>query len=185
MAKQKTTKQAPQKETKKNLLNDKRIIGILAVILIVVLYFIISPFNRKPAANKEYMFKKQGELTFYSNDGKPITKIDIQIAATEFDRELGLMFRKSMNENQGMLFIFPVSQIQDFWMRNTEIPLDMIFVDSLKQIVTIHKNTKTMSDQTYSSTQPALYVIEVNGGFTDKYHIQNGDKVNWVDYKMN
>ena len=184
MSKKKKIKQAPPKEEQKIWFKDKRIVSPIIAALIVILYFIISPFSGKPTSDEEYMFKKQGELTFYSADAKPITKIDIQIAATDYDRQLGLMFRKSMNENRGMLFIFPVSQIQNFWMKNTEMSLDMIFVDSSKQIVTIHKNTKIMSEQTYASTKPALYVIEVDAGFTDKYKIQVGDKVSWVDYKM-
>ena len=90
------------------------------------------------------------------------------------------MNRSSMKENQGMLFIFPDEEIQSFWMRNTLISLDMIFVNKNKKIVTIHKNTKILSSQSYSSTEPAMYVIEVDGGFTDRHHIVRGDKIYWM-----
>ena len=85
-----------------------------------------------------------------------------------------------MNEKQGMLFIFPVEERQSFWMRNTLISLDMIFINSNKKIITIHKNTKVLSEQSYPSTAPAQFVLEVKAGFTDKYNIQIEDKIDWT-----
>jgi uncharacterized membrane protein (UPF0127 family) len=69
-------------------------------------------------------------------------------------------------------------------MRNTLISLDMIFVNDRKQIVTIHKNTKILADESYSSSQPALYVVEVIAGFTDKHNIQIGDRINWMETNL-
>ena len=69
-------------------------------------------------------------------------------------------------------------------MRNTLISLDMIFVNAQKEIVTIHKNTKILSDQSYPSTKPAMYVIEVVAGFTDKYNIKEGDKISWMETNL-
>jgi uncharacterized membrane protein (UPF0127 family) len=89
-----------------------------------------------------------------------------------------------MEENQGMLFIFPDEQIRSFWMRNTFISLDMIFVNSNKEIVTIHKNTRVLSSESYPSAEPATYVIEVVAGFTDKHNIKVGDKVGWMDIRL-
>ena len=173
----KKSKSPAQTSTKKK--PGLKIIGIV-VIVGIILYLALSNILKKNNVDEEYMFKKQGELTFLTPDNKSKEKIDIQIADSDFDRELGLMFRKSMEENQGMLFIFPQSQIQRFWMRNTLIPLDMIFINSQKQIVTIRENTKVLSDQTYASTEPAKYVLEVNAGFCKKFDIKVGDKVSWA-----
>ena len=126
------------------------------------------------------MFKKDGVLTFSDSTGKTIAKIDIQIANTDFDRQLGLMFRKSMSENQGMLFIFPQESNQSFWMRNTYISLDMIFVNAERRIIKIHKNTKILSDKSYQSSGPAKYVIEVDAGFSNRFNIKVGDSVSWI-----
>jgi uncharacterized membrane protein (UPF0127 family) len=156
------------------------IIAAFIIIAFAVLYFIfIYNDDKGNNSEEEYMFKKNGELTFIDTSGS-VTKIDIQIAYTEFDRELGLMFRKSMNENQGMLFIFPDIGIRSFWMRNTLIPLDMIFVDSSKTILNIAKNTTPYSDASYTSSGPAKYVVEVNGGYTDRHKITPGDRINWI-----
>ncbi len=135
-----------------------------------------EPSNSENSAIK---FEKDGELTFLSESGDYITSIDIEIADTEQKRMQGLMFRESMKENRGMLFIFPREDYQAFWMKNTVIPLDMIFVNSKKEIINIHKNTTPFSEQTYPSSGPAIYVIEVNAGFTDKYNIVPGDKIVW------
>ena len=78
-----------------------------------------------------------------------------------------------------MLFIFSRQEYQSFWMRNTAISLDIIFVNSNNEIVTIHKNTNTFSDKSYPSTKPAIFVVEVIAGFTDKYGINVGDKIVW------
>jgi len=155
---------------------------IPAVLIAAVLVYILFPnLFRKSEGDTEYVFRKDGELTFVDSTGVNVkTKINIQIADNDFDRELGLMFRKHMQENHGMLFIFPNETIQSFWMHNTLIPLDMIFVNSKDEIVTIQHATKTLSDQSYSSTAPAQYVIEVNLEFTDKFNIKVGDKIKWV-----
>ena len=68
-------------------------------------------------------------------------------------------------------------------MLNTLFSLDMIFINSKKEIVTIHKNTKPLSEQSYPSSEPAQYVLEVNAGFCDRYNIKQGDKVFWIETK--
>jgi len=124
-------------------------------------------------------FTKQGEVYFQDKDKKLKTKIDVEIAETEEKRHLGLMFREKMDESQGMLFIFQEEDEQGFYMKNTIIPLDIIFVSSKKEIVKIHKNTTPFSEKTLSSSKPIIYVVEVNAGFTDKFGIKVGDYIDW------
>jgi len=154
-------------------------IGAIALIAVYVIAFIIPTKTDQATEETEYKFMKEGSLTFTDSLNHLITKIDLEISSSDYDTQLGLMFRRSMEMNQGMLFIFPEEEIRSFWMRNTYISLDMIFVNSDKKIVTIHKNTKTLSDQSYASTEPAQYVVEVCAGFSDKYSLKTGDKINW------
>ncbi|MDP2363651.1 MAG: DUF192 domain-containing protein [Ignavibacteria bacterium] len=170
-------KKTPQ--TKSRLPIQKIVIAVLALAIIGL--FIYNNFfkNNEPAV-EYYTFTKDGELTFTDSTGTLKTKIDLEIADSEYDKQLGLMNRKEMKENQGMLFIFPRQDYQSFWMRNTLISLDMIFVNDHKQIVTIYKNTKILSDTSYPSSQPAMYVVEVLAGFTDRHNIQVGDKIDWM-----
>lgn len=161
-----------------------KIIGA-ALILFLVVFLVINNFLKEDnSEEEEYLFKKEGELLFLDSLDNTKAKIDIEIADTDYDRQLGLMFRKRMEENQGMLFIFPSETVQSFWMRNTNIPLDMVFINNQQKIVTIHKNTETLSDRPYPSTAPAKYVIEVNAGFTERHNILTGDKVSWLGTRL-
>lgn len=126
-----------------------------------------------------YNFKKEGDLTFTNSDGNYKSKIDIEIAADEEARLQGMMYRAEMKEDQGMFFIFPYENFQSFWMRNTMLPLDILFVNSNLEIVTIHKNAKPFDEGSYGSTEVAQYVVEVNTGYCDRHDIQVGDKIVW------
>ena len=129
-------------------------------------------------------FKKEGELLFISkSESDTLATIDIEIADNDQKTAQGLMYRSSMPENAGMLFLMSSEAIQGFWMRNTYIPLDMIFVNSNMQIVTIHANTTPMNENSYLSTAPALYVVEVNAGFCRKNNIKAGDIINYTSNK--
>lgn len=126
---------------------------------------------------KVYEFKKEGELSFQSENGEYISGLDIEFADNDFERGQGLMYRTEMEESQGMLFIFPYEATQSFFMKNTIISLDMLFINSHMEIVTIHKNTEPYSLESYPSTEPAQYVLETIAGYTDKFNINTGDKV--------
>ncbi|MDP4292526.1 MAG: DUF192 domain-containing protein [Bacteroidota bacterium] len=127
-------------------------------------------------------FKKEGELKFL--DGKSdklVSKIDIEVAQTPDEQEQGLMYRHSMADSLGMLFIFNVEEQQSFWMKNTYIPLDIIYVNGKKEIVSIAQNCKPLSEESIPSEGNAKYVVEVNGGYTAKLGLKKGDK---IDYSL-
>ena len=91
----------------------------------------------------------------------------------------GLMYRQNLPENAGMLFIFTNEEPRSFWMKNTYISLDIIYINSKKEIVSIQKYTQPRSTYSIPSEKPAMYVLEVNAGFTDKYGIHPGDKIDF------
>ncbi|HEX7357476.1 MAG TPA: DUF192 domain-containing protein [Ignavibacteriaceae bacterium] len=184
MAKKHVKNTEPKSTKEKSKITKQKIIaGVIVVALLA--FFVFNNFikNNEPEV-EYYTFTKEGELTFTDSLGVLKAKIDLEIADNEYERQLGLMNRKEMKENEGMLFIFPVQQLESFWMRNTLISLDMIFVNDQKKIVTIHKNTKILSDTSYPSTEPVMYVVEVIAGFTDKYNIRIGDKIDWMGTKI-
>jgi uncharacterized membrane protein (UPF0127 family) len=169
-------------KTKSKITTQKIIVGVVVVALLG--FIIVNNFINKELKVEYYIFTKEGELTFTDSLGTLKAKIDLEIADTEYKRELGLMNRNQMKENEGMLFIFPRLGNQSFWMRNTLISLDMLFVNDEKKIVTIHKNTKILSDTSYPASQPAMYVVEVMAGFTDQHDIKVGDKIDWMGTKI-
>jgi len=137
-----------------------------------------------PLSNTEPMpeprFIKEGELFFQSaSSGKSISKIDIEKAENDIERAQGLMFRKSMPEDQGMFFVMDNNEQQSFWMHNTYIPLDIMFVDENGVITTIHENAKPLNDNSLPSNGPAKFVVEVNGGYAKAHGIKVGDKISW------
>jgi uncharacterized membrane protein (UPF0127 family) len=170
---------------------------ITAAVIFFALLFAVSMFfsstNRSirraanpstipaPASNSklaEPPFVKEGEVTFFKAD-EIVKSIDIEIANTENEIKQGLMFRQKMDEDKGMLFVFPDMQPRGFWMKNTFIPLDIIYVDADKTIVSIQKNTTPLSEQDLPSDGEAQYVIEVNAGFSDRYGLKPGDRVDF------
>jgi uncharacterized membrane protein (UPF0127 family) len=108
------------------------------------------------------------------------TKITVEIADTPEAREKGLMFREEMPENHGMLFLMPEESIQVFWMKNTPLPLDMLFIDRDWKIVGTIENATPYSTDQLSINKPSIYILEVNGGFCSRHGINKGDSVEFV-----
>lgn len=91
-----------------------------------------------------------------------------EVAKSPSKRAAGLMKRTELLPNRGMLFIFDMEKFLTFWMKNTAIPLDIIFLNSKFKVVNIHKNTKPFSEYpTYDSIEPAMYVLETPAGWAD------------------
>ena len=88
----------------------------------------------------EVIFQKEGELVFIDTESQEILKeIDIEIADTAYERKQGLMFRKSMQEDQGMLFIYEKEDLRGMWMKNTYVSLDILFINGKYEIIRIYK----------------------------------------------
>lgn len=113
------------------------------------------------------------------DNGKEKIKVDVEVADNDEERMLGLMFRESLGENSGMLFIFDTKAKYAFWMKNTLIPLDVIFIDENFNIVDIIYAVPCKEDpcERYIPKTESLYVLEVNGNFTAKNGILTGNKV--------
>src|SRR5690606_32621712 len=103
--------------------------------------------------------------------------IDIELAESPEEIEYGMMYRKSMDENTGMLFMMGEERQQSFWMKNTYVPLDIIFINRDNVIVSIQKDAAPLTENSYPSEAPASMVLEVHGGFSDEYNIRKGVKV--------
>ncbi len=124
-------------------------------------------------------FKKEGELYLVKAAGDTIRKIDIEIADIESERTIGLMHRRSMPDTQGMLFIFEREEPRSFWMRNTLIGLDILYIKQDGTIESIAKYCVPKSEKSIPSRGPALYVLELIEGFCDIHGVEVGDKVDF------
>ena len=105
-------------------------------------------------------------------------KFSVELAETSEKQALGLMFREEMAEDHGMLFIFPAEGMRRFWMKNTRIPLDILYFDAELKLVSVSENVrpcKTRNCPTYPSKGPARYVLELNAGKAAELGVQPGD----------
>lgn len=126
----------------------------------------------------EIEFTKEAEVSIFKQ-GELVRKIDIELADTPNERALGLMYRKGMDENQGMFFIFKEEEPRSFYMKNTEFSLDIIYLNKDLQIVSIVKRAKPYDESSMPSEAPAMYVLEINGGLSDKWGIDVGDNITY------
>lgn len=122
-------------------------------------------------------------LTFIHNNGSEIATLRYASAATAEERNQGLMNVRSMPQDAGMVFFFDEAEEQSFWMVNTILPLDIIYVGKDSTIVSIYHSTTPFSDTSLPSGKPAKYVIETNGGFCINYDIKEGNKVRFNNKK--
>jgi uncharacterized membrane protein (UPF0127 family) len=170
--------------------NKPYVVGAVFVLALVVVYVVgsnIQTEKLQPAAQSSTLtrtrssvaFVKQGELRFLDKGENLLSSVDIEIVGDEARRTQGLMYRDSMAENQAMLFVFPDENERSFWMKNTFLSLDIIYVNAKNQIVTIQKNTIPYSEESIPSNGPAKYVVEVNAGYCDRHLIKTGDHIDW------
>lgn len=107
----------------------------------------------------------------------PPVPVAVELATTPSAREMGLMYRDALPEGSGMLFVFPEPAVQAFWMRNTKIPLDILYVAGDGRIARIARNTTPFSERPLPSGEPVRFVLELPGGFTESHGIDEGDRV--------
>ena len=103
--------------------------------------------------------------------------IRAEIADSDIERMRGLMFRKAMPEKEGMLFIFDEENLTPFWMKDTYLPLDILFINSQKEIVDIAENAQPLSEELIPPHAPYRYALELNAGFVKKYKVERGDRI--------
>lgn len=110
-------------------------------------------------------------------DAKAAPVLSAEVMSTEALRSRGLMFRKELPEDRGMLFVFPDVDTRTFWMRNTCLPLDMLFVADDGFIAGIVENVPTMNDDGRTVSCPVRYVLEVNAGFARRHGVKPGQRL--------
>lgn len=119
--------------------------------------------------------EKLEALTIETSGGKH--SFLVEVMRTEPQRERGLMFRRFLPNDRGMLFDFKSEQPLMMWMKNTYLPLDMIFISRSGKVVGIAQNTEPLSERIISSGAPASAVLEVNAGTVIKIGLGIGDKI--------
>lgn len=141
------------------------VIFFAIIILIIIFYYSLKNENEIP------------KVCFSSEKCA-----SVEIADDNEERQKGLMFREEMDENSGMLFIFENSDYYNFWMKNTLIPLDIIWISEDMKIVDIQNAVPCLEEpcEIYKPREKAFYVLEVNSGFAERNEINIGDEVKFI-----
>jgi uncharacterized protein len=147
----------------------RRLLGSLCVIVIGAL--LCAGAAAAPAS----VSFEESSLTVDAANGQ--FEFLVEMAVSPAQRSQGLMFRESLDEDRGMLFDFGKSQHATMWMRNTYVPLDMLFIDAHGQITQIATDTQPLSDAVIASREPVRAVLELRGGVSAKLGIEPGDRV--------
>lgn len=127
--------------------------------LIVFLFAIILFYPNFSFA----LFERKGQVEIATTDGK-LQKFNVEFARSEAEKATGLMFRERLADDEGMLFMWNTSSLRQFWMKNTLINLDILFIDSDYRVVHIEESAQKGSLRIISSLLPVQYVLEINAG---------------------
>ena len=116
------------------------------------------------------------KVTIATQDGRQLGFV-VEVADTPSKRAMGLQYRRELAADRGMIFLFPVESQQSFWMKNTPLPLDMIFINREGKIAGVVEQTVPFSLDPRSVDAPSQFVLEINGGLAKRHGIKAGDSV--------
>lgn len=169
-----------------------RVGGVLLVLALLglVIPVVLSWFNlsgseigepERPVPQEAYEppFTPEGAGAFVSAQGDTLAAFTLELAEGTAETTQGMMYRRSVPEGTGMLFIMPEEQYQSFWMRNTYVPLDIIYLSEAGNVVSIQANAQPMNETPLPSEGPAKYVLEIAGGASANLKITPGTKWLW------
>ena len=123
------------------------------------------------------------EVILENAQGQPV-RVRVEVAASSMEREQGLMHRRHLDPDAGMLFVYPFESEQTFWMKNTFIPLDLFFIGNNRRIVGIVENAKPLSLERLQVDMPSKFILEVNAGFRKKHGIREGGPVRFIGIEV-
>lgn len=160
--------------------------AIFAPLLFLLLLGACANGGKKGADTPQEKTKSQGEhgVVIFEPAGRTL-RISVEVVRTPAELARGLMFRKELAPMAGMLFVFPQQANQSFWMKNTYIPLDMIFVDeSTMKVVGMIENAEPMTLDSRRIDAPSRFVVEVNAGFCKEHGVTKGTAMRVEDIKL-
>lgn len=171
--------------------NRQRIIAIFLLVAFGLwILFTVLPMGGNSGGGKkgktklpkivEPQFTKEASLAILDSNGRDTLKVlDIELAETIAEIQYGMMYRRSMEEHTGMLFLMGEERRQSFYMKNTYVSLDIIYINDAMQVVSIQKNAQPLNESSLPSEGPASLVLEIKGGLSDRWGIEKGQKIRW------
>lgn len=126
-------------------------------------------------------FNTEGLLHLFKSDGTKIKTIDIEIADTDYEKDVDLKNRPPLTDDQGVLFMYSLSELRGYYMTDIAFPLDIVFLGGDNRIVSFSENAKALDSKTFLPSQvPAMSVLKINGGLSEQWVLEVGDYVEIV-----
>lgn len=154
-------------------------IVLLGMLVVLGMLLLLQRMRHKKEAFYQDA-KAAAKGSFFNGAKEALLVVDLEVANTPKAIEQGLMNRQYIAPNTGMLFWFEKEEPRSFWMRNTLVPLDMIFITSTGRITNIHHAVPPNNDTLRSSAEPVQYVVELPGGTAAKHQLTAGDRFSWT-----
>lgn len=161
-------------------ISRRLISGLIGTVLCCTAVFLMACGEKKSEQlpPEKVSFTKEGTLHIQNAGGDTIRFIlDIEFAETDYEIQTGLMYRDKMENNQGMLFVFKQEAPHAFYMKNTLIPLDLLFIRSDSTITRIAKNAQPLDESSIPSGEPVQFVLEIKAGMSDSWGLNTGDRI--------
>ncbi len=152
----------------------KKVVAVTAFVFLVLVGYFLSQRHSQRSSPEVEILTQSGERVSFQ----------VELAKTPEERAKGLMFRQYLPSNQGMLFIFDQEKRHWFWMKNTLISLDMIFINQEQRVVGIVHQAQPEKTNPLGGWK-SKYILEINGGLAEKYGIKEGDKIKFKNLSLN
>jgi hypothetical protein len=148
--------------------------------VLLLLLLLSGCTSEETESNPDELSFQEGTLAFVQPNGDTLRTLDIEVADSDAERERGLMRQRSLGYDRGMLFIFDSVDKGGMWMRNTPLPLDIVFVAPDSQVINIARRTTPFSDENIKPEAPRKFVVEVRAGFADRFGLTDSTRVRWT-----
>ncbi len=158
---------AKNRKRKMQLVKDSLVLVVVVVAIALAWHYYSSSVENRGFISAH----------FVSPAGAKSSELKLEVAASESERRKGLMFRRELKQERGMIFVFPTQTEQRLWMRNTYLSLDMVFLDSQLNVVGILRDVPILNETMRTINKPSKYVVELNAGVCAKLGIEVGSKL--------
>ncbi|MFM1878291.1 MAG: hypothetical protein RLZZ241_1157 [Bacteroidota bacterium] len=163
--------------------NNRQLLSVFSGIAVLVIFFIFSSCAQTQSQSMEQeqvTFTKEGTLEVRNLEKDSVlAQFNIEFAETDYEIQTGLMYREKLGNSEGMLFLFKTEAPHAFYMKNTLIALDLLFIRSDSSIAHIARNAKPLDESSIPSGAPVQFVLEINAGLSTQLGIKEGHKVSW------
>jgi uncharacterized membrane protein (UPF0127 family) len=138
-----------------------------------------KPNHKEEMKSRDWSFENEASLYLINQSQDTLKQLQIKLADTDYSIQLGMMYREELTEDQGMLFVFEEATPRLFYMKNTEVPLDIIYITTDKRVDSYSLDAQPKDETLLESKGASQYVLEVKAGMANKWGLKENDLIDW------